>query len=202
MQKNTKVITMLACFLVCAITVTASIGTTLAFYSGGGDLKNNLATKESSLYLEEVFDPNDKWLPGETKAKKVHFGNDGESSQVIRFKVVLEWLDKDNNKWTPTTASPVEIKWTTNLAAEWDNSFLGSNGWYYYRKILPAGQETNAVMESVTFSPGLSDDFASTTYRIKIYMEGVDVSPEITKAEWDKMTFTESAGTLTWSVAP
>ena len=205
MQKKTKIVTMIACFLICAITLTVAIGTTLAFYSGGGDLKNNLGTKESSLYLEEKFSTNDKWLPGETKEKQIHFGNEGESDQVIRFKVELQWLDKDDGTWTPDNSTPVEINWNASLATNWDNSFLSTDGWYYYKKILPVGQETAAVMDSVTFSEdladassGYSDDFTSTTYRIKVYMEGVDVNSGITKSTWSK-TFTKSGDNLTWS---
>jgi len=206
MQKKTKMVTMIACFLVCAITIATAIGTTLAFYSGGGNLKNDLGTKESSVYLEEEFSPNDKWLPGETKEKEVKFGNDGEKDQVIRFKVELQWLNKSNGTWTPAASNPVKINYAASLTANWDNSFLGSDGWYYYKKVLPAGGSTPVVMESVTFSPELAnaindeylDDFTSTTYRITVYMEGVDVNTDVTKAAWTK-NFTESGGNLTWS---
>ena len=211
MQKKTKMVTMIACFLVCTISIITAIGTTLAFYSGGGDLKNNLGTKESSVYLEEEFNPNDKWLPGETKQKKVNFGNDGESSQVIRFKVILEWLNKDGDKWTPTPPSDPDIElatinWNSQFATDWEDSFFDDDGWYYYKQVLPSGVKTAVVMDSVTFLEDLSntvggeypEDFSDTTYRIKVVMEGVDVNTTLTKAEWGK-TFTESGGTLTWS---
>ena len=215
MQKKTKMVTMIACFLVCTITVATAIGTTLAFYSGGGDLKNNLGTKESSVYLEEEFKPDDKWLPGETKQKQVKFGNDGEVNQVIRFKVVREWLDEDGETWNLAPigleANPVTVNWNTSLTTDWDNSFLDSdgNGWYYYKKILPPNTpEANkaVVMDSVTFKRGLSNttstaypnDFSDTTYRIKVVMEGVDVNTAVTTAAWGK-TFTQSGGILTWS---
>ena len=204
-------VTMIACFLVCMIAIITAIGTTLAFYSGGGDLKNNLGTKESSVYLEEKFSPDDNWLPGETKQKEVKFGNDGESDQVIRFKVELQWLNKNDNEWTPVSPSDpddelVTINYNTSLAANWDNSFLGIDGWYYYKKVLPIGQETAVVMDTVTFSSELAnaindeypDDFTSTTYRIIVYMEGVDVNTGITKTTWGKI-FAENGGNLTWS---
>ena len=209
MRKNTKIITMLVCFLLCMVTMTAAIGTTLAFYSGGGDLKNNLATKDSSLYLEEEFSPDDKWLPGETKEKVVNFKNSGKGDQVIRFKVELQWLNKSNGTWTPVTTDPVKINWHTSLGTDWNNSFVAdaSNpGWYYYNKILAAGEATPAVMNSVTFSSKLAnavigdskDDFSGTTYRIKVYMEGVDVNSDITTTTWSKK-FTRSGNNLTWS---
>ena len=218
MQKRTKMVTMIACFLVCMISIITAIGTTLAFYSGGGDLENNLDTKEnSSVYLEEEFKPDDKWLPGETKQKKVKFGNDGKVDQVIRFKVELQWLKKDGSGWdsmvlSTTEATPVTINWNASLATDWDNTFVDSdNGWYYYKKILPPNtSEANkaVVMDSVTFKPGLSNttstiypnDFSATTYRIKVIMEGVDVDAATTVAAWGK-TFTKSGSTLTWSAS-
>ena len=203
---------MLTCFLTCVLIVTAAIGTTLAFYSNKGDLKNNLSTKNSSVYLDEVFDPTDKWLPGESKTKEVKFGNRGTSDQVIRFKVVLQWLDKDDDEWNDVeTNNPVEINYTNSFKEgnDWDDSFVADaydEGWYYYNEVLKVGDETPTVMDSVTFSSKLAnaiigdskDDFSSTTYRIRIYMESVDVNEDITDSEWNK-TFTLSGNTLTWS---
>ena len=215
MKKQKGLIMMLTCFLTCVLIVTAAIGTTLAFYSGKGDLNNKLTTKESSVYLDEVFDPTDKWLPGEEKTKEVKFGNRGTSDQVIRFKVELQWLDKDDDDtWVPVTTAPVAINWTNSFkdGIDWDDSFVADasdEGWYYYNKILEAGDETPAVMESVTFESKLAnavigdskDDFSSTTYRIKIYMESVDVNLDITDSEWSKVFVKGSGGSLTWSVA-
>jgi hypothetical protein len=212
MRRNTKIVTMLICFLICVVTLTAAIGTTLAFYTGGGDLKNNLATKDSSLYLEEEFNPDDKWLPGETKEKVVNFKNSGKSDQVIRFKVELQWLNKSDGTWVPATTDPVKINWHTSLGTDWDDSFVADvsdKGWYYYNKILAVGEATPAVMNSVTFSPKLAnavigdskDDFSGTTYRIKVYMEGVDVSSDITTITWGKAFVKGSGDSLTWSAA-
>jgi len=208
MQKRTKMVTMIACFLVCMISIMTAIGTTLAFHSGGGELQNKLGTKKSSVYLEEEFKPDDKWLPGETKEKKVHFGNDGENDQVIRFKVVREWLDDNGDTWTPDASNPAEITWEASLATDWDASFLSNDGWYYYKQVLPAGETTSAVMNSVKFSSELAneendvykDDFSGMTYRIKVYMEGVDVDSDITKTTWGKI-FSQSGNTLTWSAS-
>ena len=206
MRKNTKIITMLVCFLLCMVTMTAAIGTTLAFYSGGGNLQNNLATKDSSVYLEEEFSPDDDWLPGETKIKEVNFGNDGKSDQVIRFRVEVQWLNASNGTWTPTTSNPVKINWNSSLGTDWDSSFVASGGWYYYKKILLVGTKTPAVIDSVTFSAELAnkvndiyrDNFSATTYRIRIYMEGADVDSDITTSVWSKK-FTRSGNNLTWS---
>ena len=207
---------MFVCFLLCVVTMTVAIGTTLAFYSGGGNLQNNLGTKDSSVYLEEKFSPEDDWLPGETKTKEVKFGNDGDGAQVIRFKVELQWLNKSNGEWNNIeTSDPVEINWSDSFkdGDDWDDNFIAdasSPGWYYYNKILEKGDETPVVMESVTFSPKLAnavigdskEDFSGTTYRIKVYMEGIDATSAIATQTWGKAFVKDSGDILTWSVAP
>ena len=174
---------------------------TLTFYvNQGGSIDNEMATKGSSVYMQELFDPADYWLPGESKQKELEFGNKGEQDQVIRFRVETQWFSRSGDDWVPTTENPVEIKWTSALTQEWV-SFGEAQGWYYYNKILPVGGKTAKVMETVKFEEELSndscgEDFTKTTYRIVIYMEALDVSSVITKEKWGK-TFIQGEG-LDW----
>lgn len=184
------------------VLVIATIGITMAFYSNkDAALENIMITRNSSVYLQELFDPTDDWLPGEIKQKKVNFGNKGEKDQVIRFRIEVEWLDEDGGLWLPTTDNPAEIQWAPTLPEEWI-TFSNDDKWYYYKKVLSAGEETAEVMEGVLFSTKASndiqvEDFTNTTYRIVIYMEGLDVNPTITQKEWKK-TFHEDNG-LVWA---
>ena len=183
--------------LVCVVAVA---GVTTAFYSNKSiAMENTMATKSSSVYIQELFNPADYWLPGETKQKEVKFGNKGERDQVIRFRVEMQWRDESGAVLAIETEKPVEIKWTSAFNQEW-TSFQDDNGWYYYKKVLPAGEETAEVMANVVFSTKLSndseiEDFTHTTYRIVIHMEGLDVNSTIAYAKWGK-TFTEDNGLL------
>jgi hypothetical protein len=197
MKRKAKLIISCLCFMTLAI----AMGTTLAFYSNrGGTIENVMSTKGSSVYLQELFNPEDYWLAGETKQKELMFGNQGERDQVIRFRIELQWINSSGGALEPITEAPVEIKWAEALTEEWVR-FIDDNGWYYYEKILPAGGETAAVMESVTFSTKLSndkqvEDFTHATYQIVVYMEALDVDSVITQAKWEK-TFTVEEG-LVW----
>lgn len=176
------------------------MGVTIAFYSNkGADLENMMVTKGSSVYLQELFEPAEYWLSGETKQKKVKFGNQGEKDQVIRFRIEEQWIDRGEGTVLPTKNDLVEIKWAPALTTEW-TSFPDDNGWYYYKEILSAGDETAEVMEGVSFSTKLSNDSEANNvthavYQIVIYMEGLDVNSEIAYQEWDK-TFIEDEGLL------
>lgn len=178
-------------------------GMALALYMSSGYVDNQVkAQNASGVYIHEVFNEHDRWLPGETKEKVVNFGNMGELAQVIRFKPTASWLDKDGNPWTPTTANPVILNWTAALSSSWTK--IGD--WYYYKAILQPGTSTAAVLNSVTFSQELTNDghvtdnFSETTYKLVFTMESLEVSTAVTAAEWG-VNFTGTA-TLTWTTAP
>ena len=191
---------------VCFLLPLVLIRSTYAYYSSMGSLRNTLTTTDSSIYLRELFYPKDQWLPGETKTKEVNFGNGGESSQVIRFRVETQWRDSSNTDWVPLEESPVEINWTESRAKDW-TKILSADGkeWYYYDYVLLTGDETPVVMDSVVFSQSLSndsyaEDFTNTTCRVVVYLESLMVNTEIAGAEWG-VTF-EGEGALTWWELP
>lgn len=187
---------------ICLFLAICMVNAVLAFYSNqGGSIENEMTVKKSSVYMQELFDPADLWLPGESKQKELKFGNKGEKDQVIRFRIETQWFGKSGGGWVPSTENPVDIKWTSALTQEW-TSFKEAEGWYYYNKILPPGAKTAEVMEAVMFKAGLSndggiDDFSRTTYQIIIYMEALDVNSVITKEKWGKI-FTQGES-LTWT---
>ena len=194
--------TRLASIFICLSLTAVIIGATLAFYSNrGGNIENVLSTKGSSVQMQELFDPADYWLAGESKQKELQFGNIGERAQVIRFRIETQWFSGSGGKWSPVTEKPVLIKWTSAIKDEW-TKFENDDDWHYYNKILPANAETAKVMESVTFSTELSNDsnienFSNATYRIVVFMEALDVNPTITKEKWEK-TFVGNEE-ITWA---
>ena len=197
MKQKTRLITILICLLLTIAIVEA----TLAFYSnGGGSIENVMTTKGSSVYMQELFDPADSWLPGESKQKELKFANIGERDQVIRFRIETQWFSQSGGEWIPDAKAPVSIKWSASINEDW-TTFVNDDDWHYYNKILPQGSKTAKVMEAVTFGVGLSndsevEDFTNATYRIIVYMEALDVSSVITKEKWGK-TFIQGEG-LDW----
>ena len=210
--------------LVCLIllmTLGVCVGT-YAFYTASTDVQNRIKAGDSEVYLQELFSPDDLWLAGETKTKEVVFGNQGESDQVIRFKVTVEWYD---NNGTPNNLSddipwayvgtyspePVVINFTseiTGLSATWTK--IGD--YYYYNNVL-AGQsgssptETLPVIDSVTFSNAISnaeyefgDDFSNKAVKITVEMQALRVDKSIIEDAWTGVVFTPGAGgAITWT---
>ena len=188
--------------LMCLLAVALVIGVVLAFYGSQGDIENVLSTKSSSVYIQELFDPADYWLAGETKQKEVKFGNQGERDQIIRFRIEEKWYASNGTTWKPKTPNPVEIKWSEEIGAQW-TSFEDDNGWYYYKDILEVGEQTDLVMKGLKFANRLSndkqiEDFSYCSFRLVIYMEALDVNPEFSQSSWSK-TFIQEEG-LRWSI--
>ena len=161
-----------------------------AYYSSRASVRNTLTTTSSGVFLQELFNPNDHWLPGETKAKEVNFGNSGQSAQVIRFRVEEQWRNAAGEDWLPQQEKAAHINWTLSLKNDWTKiPSADGNVWYYYKHFLEAGEETPTVMDSIVFSQSLSndshaEDFTGASFSLVVYLEALDVNAEITKAEW------------------
>lgn len=175
---------------VCLVIMMVVIGVTLASHNNRGSVENVMATRGSSVQMQELFDPADYWLPGESKQKELKFRNEGERAQVIRFRIQTQWFHDSGGKLDPVTEKPAWIKWTSAIKEKW-TKFADDDGWYYYNKILPANTETDKVMEAVTFSTKLSNDnyvenFSNVKHQIVVQMEALDVNPTITEVKWGK----------------
>lgn len=195
-----------------------AVGGTWAYYHSGSDVVNRLTTLESGVTLKEIFNPADQWVAGESKQKEVSFGNTGDASQVIRFKVTEAWYDNkgspgdltDDTPWTykgTYSPAPAVVHYTGEVAGS-SPSWVKADGYYYYTKVLGKGETTPPVIDKVAFSsaisnggPGAADDFSGKRYSLTVQLESLDVNPKETMAGW-KMTFTRNGDRLTWSKAP
>lgn len=198
------------------------VGTAYAYQASEVKVNNLLHTRSSAVYMTEIFNTNDLWLPGETKEKMVHFGNTYPLDQVIRFTVTAEWFD---NKGTPEILTddkpwsyegtyfpaPIVLNWTDEIPENGaaNPTWTKIDGYYYYNRVLEAQSgdtptQTLPVLQSITFSPDISndgthsEDFSNKLYRISISMEAVDVNPDITKAAWG-VSFTQTGTDLSWT---
>lgn len=186
-------------FLLFLLFGTIGVSGTLAYFAADHNVLNQLSSEKSGVYLQEVFNSSDQWLPGETKEKSVYFGNQGKKAQVIRFKVETEWKDKGMAQWVPLSTAPADINYQTAfLNTKWTK--IGD--WFYYNHPLDPGGETNPIMDSVKFSDELTntaggqEDFSGATYRVMVKMESLNVTKAIVNSSWE-VDFT-GTDTLTW----
>lgn len=81
---------------------------------------------------------------------------------------------------------------TKNWTSSWTNDWVdGGDGWYYYKKVLPAGTSTDRILDSVTF-PDSSP--TSSSYSLVFQVESVQVSDEAAvNADATKKLFNKTA---------
>lgn len=164
-----------------ALLMLVVVGGSLAFYTSSGDADNRLVTKSDNVFLSEIFNPADKWVPGETKQKEVWFGNTGETDQILRVKAIdaddILWYDNkgtpnnlnDDTLWTYTgtySPAPAVINWTRSSGTSTEGPdptyWVRIGDWYYYKKVLPMQQGntpglTPCIISSVSFSNAISN---------------------------------------------
>jgi len=120
-----------------------------------------------------------QWSPmnlgGETE-KKIQFRNNGETAVFVRVSFSETWLS-NANEWLETDAAYTTLNWTDAWADEWQ---LGTDGWYYYKKLLKSNATTAEVLASVEFeaSNGMLEEYQDAIYQLFFTMEVVQYSKE------------------------
>jgi hypothetical protein len=176
-NKGLKARTILVASLVLTITV---LGATYAYTTHENELTNLLKAhtvageviEGGSVGEEKEF----TLTPGGNVEKKVQFKNTGTAAVFLRVAYAEMWTDKDGKLLLhdPSYATP---NWTGDWTSDWSD---GGDGWYYYNKILKAGDTTAEVLSSVSFlnASGLPTDYAEGDYQLTFAMEMVQCSDE------------------------
>ena len=200
-----------------------SFGITWAYYSDIIVLANPFATSHSGAAMVEEFNPDSSFLPGETVIKKVAFQNTGEMDIFLRVEVPPEeaWYAKGESEPLdePYTTETVIKTWKDGIwpkggdtasTADWSQVFTDADGtkYRYYRHILPAGETTEDILDSITLRPDVSNDRHDIDYSDKIYKltfnaEAVPVEElngELSvQSQWNMDVTEGEGGILTWS---
>lgn len=199
-----------------------SFGITWAYYSDTIVLANPFATSHSGAAMVEEFNPDSSFLPGETVIKKVAFQNTGEMDIFLRVEVPPEEAWYAKGKKEPLGGAyrtdAVIKKWTDGIWPEggdaadtdyWSQVFTDADGtkYRYYRRILPAGETTADILDSIKLSTEVSNDRHDIDYSDKIYKltfnaEAVPVEELNGKlsvqSQWNMDVTEGEDGILTW----
>lgn len=130
--------------------------------------ENNLQSRSHGARIEEVF-PNHQVTPGGTETKTVSFKNTGSGAALVRAALSDRWIAGADQLEGPTG---VTLNWTPQWAADWE---LKNDGWYYYKKVLPAGSDTGPILQGVTFP---AQTPAGADYHLAFMVETLQVSDE------------------------
>lgn len=191
--------------LLLALLFLVIMGVTIAYYTSQKDFKNELSVSEPGVAVQEKFNPSDFWLPGEEKSKQVWFTNTGKMDMLLRFSVEVEWA-KDSSHPDRAAKDVVTLFWNDGKGNRvLDDSQLadfvkktqqtGSDKttYYYYTKVLKAGESTEHILESVKFVSDLSNDghknsdYSKTQINITIRGETVLADPGAVEDQWKEL---------------
>lgn len=163
------------------------VGSTFSFFSAEGRIENKFHSTEARIYLNEKFNPNDRWVPGEEKQKEVWFGNDGNMAAVlrIRFEKSLEGI----NGISETITDKIQLNFADDFDIEWEQH----GEWYYYKKVLEPSMVTGITLKSVTISDKLSNgengilkNYSNSIFDVSIKGELLQASLGKETAQWQQ----------------
>ena len=192
MTKNRKILLLI---LGAAVAVLLA-GVSLAYYYASSDIDNPFETTEAKVYMDENFDPSDQWVPGEEKQKEVQLGNEGEMDTVLRIRFSPELKLSDGTK---VTDEDVLSGFVLNFAEGFGQNWVkGNDGWYYFKKVLKAGETTDTTLKSVTMSDAVGSDVrgAQKDYIGSVFE--VNVESQMVQASAAK----EAAASQNWGMIP
>ncbi len=171
-KKNTnrrKVPVIVAILLLVVVGIFGTAGT-LAWNSHNLEVINDLKSRTVSVEINETC-PDKTVTPESTKTKQVKFKNTGSDAAFVRMAFSENWQTADELISGDTA---VAKNWASDFATKWVQM---DDGWYYYKKVLPAGADTGAVLESITF-PAAANVPDGADYSLYFQVETLQVSDE------------------------
>lgn len=192
MRRKTRVGYALTGILALILIGAASFGAVWAWNTHTATQDNQLESRTVSATIEESF-PDKTVTAGDTKAKAVMVKNTGTAAAFVRVCVAEYWT-------TETEQLIGETGVTKNWASAWrdDFEFHDHDGWYYYKKVLPAGESVQ-VLESVTFPANVPND---ASYHLDFQVETVQVSSDSAVNKDATKTLFGRTGTVGGMTAP
>ena len=161
----------LALCLVVVLAVTAVTGATLAYFTDNDDATNTFTVGNVSIDLTEP-----KWdaagsqdapevYPGEALAKDPTVTNDGANPCFVRISVT-GW-----DCLTPAGEIIYRTDYVNNaLGTDWVKH---TDGYYYYTKVLAAGETTDALFDQIVIPTDLENGDGKTEFNIVVKAEAV-----------------------------
>lgn len=174
--------------------VVGTVGGTLTKFYTEKIIPNKFRTMTYDVKIKEKF--NNTW-----GTKEVYISNDEKDSEtpvVIRVNYTESWTKKENNK-TYTLSNFYKFNDTVNnkivytdiVNKGWTTVFEknfkeGSDGWYYYDKVLPAKQQIQ-ILESINKIDGFNDDnYKNATYELDFSYEALEANEKVISSIWNK----------------
>ena len=183
-------------FIALLLIVTVSI--TYAVLFSTSSIANRFETMKYDVTLEEEF--NNDW-----GTKRVYIKNNEAATPVVLRVSYIEFWSKEVEDELLTLSNKIDEQDVVNKnwTSTWRNDFvLGSDGWYYYTKVLNAGStiqllESIELDENVLASSQDADKYREYDYELTFNYETIQATEKAVKQLWNK-DITISGDNVTW----
>lgn len=166
------------------------VGGSLAWFTDNASVTNSFATEgngesqSNGIKIEEVFDTElaGKVLPGTEVNKDAKVVNTATYNQVIRVKFEKKWT-KTNDK--DLSLDFIELKYQNTTTSNEANKWIeGTDGYFYYNGVVPAGGATEYLLDSVTLSSQANNDYKDAKYDVIVHAEGIQAANGAVNDQW------------------
>ena len=173
----------LALCLVVVLAVTAVTGATLAYFTDSDDAENVFTVGNVDIDLTEP-----KWdtegekeaedaYPGEPLAKDPTVENIGKNPCFVRISIT--GLDQFTEQFGADAMIKVRTDYVEgNLGENW----VEYNGFYYYNKVLAAGEKTDALFDQIVIPTQVTNNAETVS---------IDVVAQAVQAQGAKPSFSD-----------
>ncbi|HBI6897085.1 SipW-dependent biofilm matrix protein BsaA [Clostridium perfringens] len=183
---------------IAGVLAVGSIGGSLAWFTSSDSITNPFSTAStdnpsnpnSGIKINEKFNKEeaDNTLPGDKVTKQVNVSNKATYDQLIRVKIKKVWKDAKGNEKSDLDTKNINLNFEKNLTdsnkPEEGKWIEGSDGYYYYNGIVnPDGQTAN-LLESVTLSKDITNEFKGLKFDVVVASEGVQAANGAVNDSW------------------
>ena len=183
---------------IAGVLAVGSIGGSLAWFTSSDSITNPFSTAStdnpsnlnSGIKINEKFNKEeaDNTLPGDKVTKQVNVSNKATYDQLIRVKIKKVWKDAKGNEKSDLDTKNINLNFEKNLTdsnkPEEGKWIEGSDGYYYYNGIVnPDGQTAN-LLESVTLSKDITNEFKGLKFDVVVDSEGVQAANGAVNDSW------------------
>lgn len=186
-------------FIVLLLLCGVMVGT-YAYYSISMSFDNNFSISNFNVVIEENYDVNSSFGGVDNisnVSKEVFVVNKEDVPAIVRISYNEQIDNADlpeavykNVQNNLSSNSDIVVKnWTETFVNDW----VLVSGWYYYTKILPAG-ESIQILESISYDGNVFD---YGTYNLDFNIEAVQATEDAVEELWDRQIIVNDDGSLT-----
>ena len=154
------------------------------WFTDSDSVTNNFGVANIDVDIDEDFKLPIDWN-GSSHEKLVKVQNNSTGPALIRISIQKRWVDDNRNPWAGD-ANFIKLNFSKNENKLWVD---GKDGYFYYNKILPKGEVTEAILDSVELNipDELKDRYKNKEVIVDVKTEAVQATIDGYNAAWKNL---------------